>query len=88
MSKFYLLAPTAIGVNIGDYVKVEADRGEDIGLVISTAPLEGFKESRLTIGRHGLQHGDFKRVIRAATEEEKYLLPLKLMEEEKALEVM
>ena len=36
-------------VGIGSYVKVEADRGEDIGLVMGRVSIVGFKEVRLPV---------------------------------------
>jgi hypothetical protein len=31
--------------------RVEADRGEDIGIIAAKIPLQGFKVSKLTVGR-------------------------------------
>lgn len=87
-NKYYLLASSPIQfITNGDYVKVEADRGEDIGIVIGKTPLDGFKESRLTVGRLGIHHRDFKKVIGKATNTEISLLAIKLVEEKQAVEV-
>ena len=40
-------------VNIGDVVKVEADRGEDAGTVIGKTPVTEFKRTSLTAGYRG-----------------------------------
>jgi cell fate regulator YaaT (PSP1 superfamily) len=94
-SKYYLLAPSAIDagpwnhqslfIKNGDYVTVEADRGYDIGVVIAKSPLDGFKENRLAIGRSN--SGDYKHVLRIATQEELRIFILKKIEEERAAEV-
>jgi cell fate regulator YaaT (PSP1 superfamily) len=96
-SKYYLLAPSMTNGSLqksqsqfiqnGDYVSVEADRGFDIGVVIAKTPLDGFKENRLTIGRSGVHTGDYKHVLRIATEEELRIFFLKQAEEERAVEV-
>jgi len=95
ISKYFLLATFPLHeidsqpqlIKNGDYVKVEADRGEDIGLVVGKTPLDGFKESRLAVGRFGLHIGEYKRVLRAATEEEISLLSAKVEEEERAANI-
>lgn len=77
-----------IGIPIHTWVKVEADRGEDIGIVVDKQYLEGFNDAKLTLGRNGTLKGDYKRLIAIANEEEKYLLALKVVEETKAVEVV
>ena len=75
---------------IGDLVKVEADRGEDLGTLIHMWNAEDFADwlakqsgssSRATSSKY------HKRMLRLATEEEKEKLPRKQLEEEAALEL-
>eukprot|EP00602_Paraphysomonas_sp_CaronLab_P011672 CAMPEP_0185038256 /NCGR_PEP_ID=MMETSP1103-20130426/33688_1 /TAXON_ID=36769 /ORGANISM="Paraphysomonas bandaiensis, Strain Caron Lab Isolate" /LENGTH=480 /DNA_ID=CAMNT_0027576607 /DNA_START=162 /DNA_END=1604 /DNA_ORIENTATION=- len=93
VSKYYLLASSALTgspplrIENGSYVKVEADRGEDVGMVIGKLYLDGFKESKLTVGRFGASNGEYKRVTRLATVEENNLLRVKATEEKKAVEI-
>lgn len=73
----YLLHPfVKTAVRVGDVVRVDADRGEDIGHVTSISSLT----NDLPLGRLGY-------ILRMATAEEKYLLPLKAKEEWDALEL-
>lgn len=58
---------------VGDYVKVEADRGEDLGMVVTIFPVpEAGKPLPATAGQKRLGFGHFEkeRIIRAATEDE------------------
>lgn len=88
-SKYYLLAWTrelqCIGV--GDWVKVEADRGVDIGIVKSKLLLNGFKERKLAVFAYGSRSGSFQCVTRPATEEEESLVRIKTDEEIHATEL-
>jgi hypothetical protein len=94
-SRYYLLAPpqeSQFGTQLqsiknGEYVKVEADRGEDIGFVVSKTPLIGFKVNKLTVGRYGQQCGDYKCVLQRATIQEVSLLALKDLDERSAVNV-
>lgn len=87
-------------IKIGCYVKVEADRGEDLGIVMSIVPMAKF----LASNRHrpmredGISNGDFspcqatnigdlKRIMRVATHDEISLLEVKREEEEELLKV-
>ena len=73
----YLLHPfVKSGVHIGDLVRVDADRGEDIGHVTAVSALNGLAPA---------SHLGY--ILRLATAEEKYMLPIKAKEEWAALEV-
>uniref|UniRef100_A0A7S2RAB1 U-box domain-containing protein n=1 Tax=Rhizochromulina marina TaxID=1034831 RepID=A0A7S2RAB1_9STRA len=79
-------------VTTGSIVVVEADRGEDLGVVVSKMPLEQFVEESATTAGHkprgfGSMFQDTKRVLRLATEEEKVKLREKNEEEEQVLRV-
>ena len=89
-------------LKIGTYVKVEADRGEDLGIVIGRVS----PDKLATAGRAGYRGGlsdtgimpptaganppastDLKRIIRLATHDEVSLLAMKREEEEELLQV-
>lgn len=80
-------------LKVGTYVKVEADRGEDLGIVIGKVknPLArpstfgGGIGEMLTAGAGA--GGDLKKIIRLATHDEVGLLLLKREEEEELLKV-
>lgn len=90
-------------LKIGCYVKVEADRGEDLGIVVAKVPTEKFNAAgrasfRPTAGGDmggGLMGApmppsgisDLKRVIRLATHDEVGLLTVKRDEEEELLNI-
>lgn len=75
----------------GDFVKVEADRGEDMGVVVSRVPASDFDEFVPTAGYRGRGfssgQGEKKFLLRLATPEERNALIDKVRDEEKALEV-
>lgn len=72
----YLLHPfMKSAVHIGDLVRVDADRGEDIGHVTAVSATNG--PAPVGLGY----------IMRLATAEEKYMLPIKAKEEWAALEV-
>jgi len=81
-------------LKVGTYVKVEADRGEDLGIVIgkvknslsrSTSYGGGGIGEIPTAGAGG--GGDLKKIIRLATHDEVSLLQMKREEEEELLKV-
>jgi hypothetical protein len=88
-------------LKIGTYVKVEADRGEDLGIVVGKVPPEKHTTSRSTfrgaMGELGpvpppsgsAPNGapDLKRIIRLATHDEVSLLTMKREEEEELLKI-
>ena len=92
MHRYFDISDTAPrNIQVGDFVKVEADRGEDLGLVCAKIPCHEFKELKPTAGFRGrgaaaIQE-EHKRIIGFATEEEKKKLPQKLAEEKSALGV-
>jgi cell fate regulator YaaT (PSP1 superfamily) len=65
-------------------VKVEADRGEDMGRVTGISYLDGFKQSRLTVSSFGADSGSFKHVTRTAAVDERKLMAMKADEETRA----
>ena len=79
-------------IHIGDFVKVEADRGEDMGVIISKVPSANFTETIPTAGYRGRGFSsgqtDKKFILRLATLEERRSLIEKVRDEEKALEVI
>lgn len=80
-------------LKIGTYVKVEADRGEDLGIVVGKLPSEKLNfPGRSTfsgLGSPGLGGGpaDLKRIIRLATHDEVSLLSMKRDEEDELLKI-
>lgn len=88
----FILAPSAPRDLLpGDFVKVEADRGEDMGIVLAKCPAESFEEVIPTAGYRGRGfssgQGERKYLFRRATPEERASLATKVADEEKALEV-
>jgi cell fate regulator YaaT (PSP1 superfamily) len=74
----FITYPTSpLHIEIDDYVRVEADRGEDIGVVRQIFHTKNESQIRNLSG-----------ILRLATPEEKYLLPIKAHEEAQAVEVM
>jgi hypothetical protein len=80
-------------LKVGTYVKVEADRGEDLGIVVgkvknpagrSSSFGSGMGEMPPTAGAGG---SDSKKIIRLATHDEVSLLQMKRDEEEELLQV-
>jgi len=69
-------------IQIGCYVNVEADRGQDVGLLESMTPLKDFvaRSARTTAGAGRIQP-DEKRILRASTEEEVHSLHEKIVQE-------
>lgn len=88
-------------LKIGCYVKVEADRGEDLGIVVAKVPADKFSsgsrstfrgtspqgEATMSIAPGSAGISDLKRIIRLATHDEVSLLNLKREEEEELLKV-
>jgi hypothetical protein len=85
-------------LKIGTYVKVEADRGEDLGIVVGRAaadkynfPPPGRPNFSAAMAPPGALPGagaaDLKRIIRLATHDEVSLLGMKREEEEELLKI-
>jgi hypothetical protein len=86
-------------LKIGTYVKVEADRGEDLGIVVGRAaadkynfpPAGGRPNFSASMappgGLPGAGAADLKRIIRLATHDEVSLLGMKREEEEELLKI-
>jgi len=75
-------------IKIGSYVKVEADRGEDLGIVLSRIPIEKFNPgARLNAPNLGIPDLQLKRINRLASDEEIALLSLKKEEEAELLKI-
>ena len=74
------------------HMKVEADRGEDLGVVVSKSLVEDFVEFVPTAGYRGRGYsaglGEKKYIIRFATTEERMLLRNKVEDEERTLQVI
>lgn len=90
--KNFILAPSAPrNIIPGDFVKVEADRGEDMGIVLSKSPASDFEEVMPTAGYRGRGfssgQGERKFLFRLANAEERAALVTKVQDEERALEV-
>ena len=80
-------------LKIGTYVKVEADRGEDLGIVVGKVSPEkrNYRGGDMSImppatGAAG-NTSDLKRIIRLATHDEVSLLSLKREEEDELLKI-
>jgi len=88
-------------IKIGCYVKVEADRGEDLGIVMRIIPIEKFVASNrlrsmtedssasgeTSAPTQAANIGDMKRIMRAATHDEITLLEVKREEEDELLKI-
>lgn len=91
--KNFILAPSAPrNIIPGDFVKVEADRGEDMGIVLSKSLASDFEEVIPTAGYRGRGfssgQGERKFLFRLANAEERAALVVKVQDEERALEVL
>lgn len=84
-------------LKVGTYVKVEADRGEDLGIVVGRVPPEKVASGRSNFrGEMGgappsgfppSGGADLKRIIRLATHDEVGLLQMKKEEEDELLKI-
>jgi hypothetical protein len=90
--KNFVLNPShPVPVSIGDVVRVEADRGEDVGTVMSRTLVSDFKEAPLTAGFRGrgftpagIEH--IRCILGLASVYEKEDLLMKIEEEEIVLQ--
>lgn len=87
-------------IKIGCYVKVEADRGEDLGIVMGIISMEKYIASNnrqatedstasgdSTASSQAINISDMKRIMRAATNDEISLLEVKREEEDELLKI-
>ncbi len=75
-------------IKIGSYVKVEADRGEDLGIVLSRIPIEKFNPgARLNTPNMDVPDLQLKRITSLASESDIALLGLKEEEEAELLKI-
>lgn len=80
-------------LKVGTYVKVEADRGEDLGIVVGKVRNTAVRSASLgggmadMAGAPGAPVTDSKKIIRLATHDEVSLLQLKREEEDELLKV-
>jgi len=88
----FILSPQTTGeIKIGSYVKVEADRGEDLGMIVVRIPTDqwnstGRSNFRLN-GNDAAAASDLKKIVRLATNNEIILLREKQEEEENLLKI-
>ena len=85
----FMLHPSAPrDVRVGDFVRVEADRGEDLGVVLTRVPARDFKEPLTTAGFRGrgftagIQGSSLHWITRLATAEELMQVESKVADEE------
>ena len=83
-----LLVGDHSSIMVGDFVVVEADRGEALGVVTQKTLKKDFKEVKATAGYRGkgssAVYDEDKRLLRLATKDERIQLPGKLLKEEEA----
>jgi cell fate regulator YaaT (PSP1 superfamily) len=76
---------------LGEFVIVEADRGEDLGIVVEIVPAFTFSDDKHTAGHRGkgfaTENGEIRKVLRIAGKDERQLLPSKAADENEVLEV-
>ena len=88
----FIIAPEAPrNIMPGSFVKVEADRGEDLGIVLAKIPIEHYVPEVATAGYRGRGfssgQGERKNIIRFATPHEKQMIGEKVEDEERVLQV-
>jgi hypothetical protein len=77
-------------INIGDFVKVEADRGEDLGVITEVLAMQSFLDMRM---QNRIQFsmdddsGNVRRILRVASMQERQTLVTKFQDEENILQV-
>jgi len=85
---FFLSDQIKGDIKIGSYVKVEADRGEDLGIVLSRIPVEKFNPgARLNTPNLDIPDLQLKRITRLASDADITLLGLKEEEEAELLKI-
>jgi hypothetical protein len=85
---FFLSEHINSEIKIGSYVRVEADRGEDLGIVLSRIPIEKFNPgARLTSMNMGIPDLQLKCITCLASEEDIAQYALKEEEEAELLKI-
>lgn len=85
---FFLSENIRGDIKIGSYVKVEADRGEDLGIILSRIPIEKFNPgARLNTPNMDIPDLQLKRITALASESDIALLGLKEEEEAELLKI-
>ena len=89
---FFLSPYAPRSIEKGDFVVVEADRGEDLGVVREKVLAVDYEEDKHTAGHRGRgfavsSNGENKCLLRIATLEERALIADKVVEEEITLQV-
>lgn len=85
--RHFILGPQAHpGIAPGDFVVVEADRGEDIGVVTDIYPMKTFIEKRVYNKGGDEEENVIGRIVRLASVAERQLLPEKFHDEENILQ--
>ena len=78
-----------VEVTIGEFVIVEGDRGEDLGIVTQTMSMMAFIELKCQMNNSTLDEHEnsVKRILRIATAYERQQLPSKYYDEQQVVEV-
>jgi hypothetical protein len=89
--EFYLVYPSKL--QLGDFVKVEADRGIDLGVILAIIPLEDFEEPLPTAGLRGRSFSfdfgsEIKYIVDLASANEVLLIQEKRIEEDRILKIV
>lgn len=72
---------------VGEFVVVEADRGEDIGIVTDILPMKTFVERRIYMKASVEDDNVIGRIVRIASVAERQFLPEKFHDEDNILQV-
>ncbi len=69
--------------SVGDFVLVEGERGEDLGMVVELLNMTGYVD-KVRAGNHSLEEEEYKlrRIVRLATTMERAQLPQKYHDEQ------
>ena len=79
------------GITVGSFVVVEADRGEDLGIVVCIAPANSALSISLNAANSSNAkgaEGELKKILRLATLQERAELPTKAKDETDILKVL
>jgi hypothetical protein len=83
LNKFFSLSPQApSNITVGDLVIVEADRGEDLGVVTDIMTMAAFIERRVFFKFSEEDDNVIGRILRVAAPSDRQLLPDKFRDEE------